>query len=182
MTNVIRESRRLARTSFASGLLALGLALSALAFPEATLIGGMLIVGLASALFGLSYTVSALSIRTSSPHWRLLLGYGLVLLTYGMLTAGASALSFTLMLAAIAVWLVSHAALTLRMAATLAATRWARAPLYASVVLDLSIGLALIALRPLTIFQFLFFGAIYAGVFGLWQIVVGFAIRDTAFG
>jgi uncharacterized membrane protein HdeD (DUF308 family) len=107
MTNLRRETRRLANGLIASGTITFGLAGIALAFPEPTLINGMLVVGFLSVMFELSQVITSASLKSRTRYWRLLLGHGALSLAFGLLTIGASALAFALTVTAVAVWLAS---------------------------------------------------------------------------
>ena len=98
MTSLHRETRRLAGGLVVSGAVTLLLAFTAMAFPEATLIPGMLIVGLLSVLFGLNQVLTSVAIRMRTPYWRLVLTHGLLTVSFGLLTVGGTALSFGLLL------------------------------------------------------------------------------------
>jgi hypothetical protein len=179
MTNLRRETRRLGNGLIVSGTMTFALAAIALAFPEPTLIGGMLIVGLSAVMFGLSQVLTATSLRLRTRHWRLLLSHGILCLTFGLLTVGASALTLALAVTAVAVWLVSHGALAVRVATSIPVTPSIRRALFTLAVFDTTVAILVIALREVTIFQFLFFGAAYAVVFGIVQLVAGICLRGA---
>jgi len=177
MTSLHRETRRLAGGLVVSGAVTLLLAFTAMAFPEATLIPGMLIVGLLSVLFGLNQVLTSVAIRMRTPYWRLVLTHGLLTVSFGLLTVGGTALSFGLLLGVVVGWLASHGLLAARIAMTAPSSNSIRSGLVASTVLDVAVAILAIVLRPLTIFQFLFFGAAYAAVFGTIQILGGVFLR-----
>ena len=177
MTNLRREARRLANSLVISGAIVLGLALIAMAVPERTLIGGMLIVGLLSVMVGLNQVLTSVSLKSQTRHWRLLLGHGILSVAFGMLTVGASALTFDLTVTTVALWLLAHAALALRIAMNTPVGRSIRRALLTLAGVDTTIAVLVIILPAVTIFQFLFFGAAYAAVFGGTQIVAGIHLR-----
>ena len=176
MTNLRTETRRLSLAFVVSGSATLALGVLALALPEQTLIAGMLTVGLIAVLAGLNQILTAVSIRSRAPNWRLLLMHGLLSLTFGLLTVGATALSLSVLLGAIALWLAVRSVLAARLAFE-AASRRVRWALWASATLDLCIAIGLVVLPAVSIFQYLFFGAVYAVVFGASQLVAGLALR-----
>jgi uncharacterized membrane protein HdeD (DUF308 family) len=177
MTNLRRETRWLAGGLLTSGTVTLILAFTALAFPEAALIGGMLAVGLLSVLFGFDQLLTSMALRDRTPGWRLVLGHGILCIVFGLLTVGGTALSFALLLGCVVSWLLCHGALAARMAMSKSLNPRIRNALIASAVFDGVVALLAMALRPLTVFQFLFFGAAYAAVFGTAQILAGVFLR-----
>jgi hypothetical protein len=178
MTSLRRETRWLARGLIINGAMTLLLAFTALALTEATLIGAMLIVGLLSLMFGFNQVLTATAIRNRTPHWRLVLGHGLLSIAFGLLTVGGTALPFTVLLGCVLGWLAGHAALAGRTAGK-GMTGSIRRGLIASAIVDGAVAVLAIVLRPLTIFQFLFFGAAYAALFGVTQILAGLFLRTA---
>jgi hypothetical protein len=179
MTNLHRETRWLAGGLIISGTATLVFASAALAFTEATLIGAMLIVGLLSVMFGFNQVLTSATLRDRTPHWRLVLGHGTLCITFGLLTVGGTALPFGALLGCVVAWLACHGALAGRVAVKVSGTDAIRRALIASAVVDGAVASLAIALRPLTIFQFLFFGAAYAAVFGTTQVLAGVSLRGA---
>ena len=179
MTNLPRTTRRVANGLMISGAITLVLAMTALAFPEPTLISGMMFVGLLSALVGSIQIVTSLWIRSETRQWRLLLGHGLLAATYGVLTVGASAMTFGLTVLTVGAWLLCHGALAVRLATHTSVRRSLRRALLVVASVDTTIAILAITLRTITIFQFLFFGAVYAVVYGATQLVGGISLRRT---
>ena len=178
MTNLRSETRKLAIAFIATGTLTMALAVLALALPEQTLIAAMLTVGLIAVLSGLNQILSAVSIRARAKSWRLLLTHGILAFGFGLLTVGATALPLSIAAVAIALWLAAHAILAARITADVR-TRWLRRMLVASAVVDFGLAVVLIVLPAVSIFQFLFVGAIYAVLFGISQLGAGISLRSA---
>jgi uncharacterized membrane protein HdeD (DUF308 family) len=181
MTNLRREARRLAIGFVLSGSLTLGLGCLALALPESTLIAGMLAVGLISVLFGLNQIFSALSLRARAPMWRFLLTYGVLTLAFGLLTVGATALTLTMAVGFITAWLAFRGIFALTVAFRVRPAKWIRYSLFGSATIDLLGAALIVAIPAFTIFQYLFFGAVYAVVLGASQLAAGAALRGIRF-
>jgi len=179
MTNLPRTTRRVANGLLVSGAITVALATTALAFPEPTLIGGMKIVGLLSAVLGSIQIATSLRLRSETPHWRLLLGHGLLAATYGVLTVGASAMAFGLTVMTVGAWLLCHGALAVRIATHASVRRSLRRTLLVVASVDTTIAILAITLRTITIFQFLFFGAVYAVLYGATQLIGGIVLRGA---
>ena len=179
MTNLRRETRRLALGFVICGSLTFGLGVLALALPETTLIPAMLAVGLIAVLSGLNQILSAVSIRARAPMWRLLLAHGLLTLAFGLLTVGATALSLTMAVSVITAWLAARAILALRILFRARPTKWSRYALVTSAVVDAGGAILMIVIPAFTIFQYLFFGAVYAVVFGASQVGAGIVLHDS---
>ena len=179
MTNLRRETRWLATSLTASGSLTLGLGVLALVLPEATLIAGMLTVGLIAVLSGLNQILSAASIRARAPLWRILLAHGALSLVFGLLTVGATGLTLKTAIGVITVWLVARALLAVHIARRERPSKRIRYALVASAVIDSGGAVLVIVIPAFTIFQYLFFGAAYAVVFGASQLVAGVSLRHT---
>ena len=162
-----------------SGAVTLAVAVIALGFPESTLIGGMLLVGLLSVMFGLNQVLTSTSLRSRTRHWRLVLGHGILSVTFGLLTVGASALTFALTVTTVGAWLLAHGALAARIATNTPVRPWLRRALLTLAVFDTTTAILVVVLRAVTIFQFLFFGAVYAVLFGITQIIAGASLRGT---
>jgi uncharacterized membrane protein HdeD (DUF308 family) len=179
MTNLRRETRRLALGFVVSGSVTFALGVLALALPESTLIASMLAVGLISVLFGLNQILSAAAIRLRAPLWRLVLAHGVLTLAFGLLTVGATRLSLSTAAGLIAAWLVVRSILAVRILVRAQPAKRIRYALTASAVIDGLGALLVVAIPAFTIFQYLFFGAVYAVVFGASQLAGGISLRGS---
>lgn len=179
MTLLQRETHRLSRSLLMSGWATLGLAVLALALPEATLVGGMLIVGLLSVLFGISHVLTSMSVRDRTRTWTALLCHGLLAVVFGLLTVGATALTFPAALVSVSAWLVARSLLAVWISRSIPVKRSVRRLLTASAIVDGTIAILVVAVQPITIFQYLFFGAVYAAVYGVSQIVAGVVVNGA---
>jgi hypothetical protein len=108
----------------------------------------------------------------------LVLAHGSASIAFGLLTVGAAAIPLRTALFVTAAWLVAyagaagigaHMAMPVSMARR-AATAWA--------LLDVALALLVLAYPATTIFSLLFFGAVYAAMFGAWQLAVGRWLRS----
>jgi len=179
MTALGKEVHRLSRSLVASGSVTLALAMLAVAVPESTLVAGMLTVGLLAVLFGANQILTSTSIRDRASAWRLLLWHGVLSVLFGMLTVGATAMTFAMTLASVVAWLLGHAMLAIRIMRAMPVRRGVARALAAAALLDLAIAVLVVVVRPITILQFLFFGAVYAAVFGASQIAAGVAMNGA---
>ena len=179
MTNLRGETRWLALTLMLSGAVTLAVGVLALALPEETLIPSMLAVGLIAALSGLNQIVSAASLRGRLPVWPLFAAHGVLALVFGVLTVGATALTLSMAYLIVATWLVAHSMLAAKLA-TLTTGRGLRLALQAVAAVDVGGAILLLALPGVSVFQYLFFGAMYAALFGASQLVAGIRLRQHA--
>jgi len=178
MTNVRRETRWLSLSLIIGGAVTLGVGVLALALPEETLIPSMLAVGLIAALSGLNQIFSAASLRSRLRVWPLLAAHGVLAFVFGALTVGATALTLSMAYLVIAAWLLAHSMLAARIA-TVTTSRALRAALRAVAAVDIGGAILLIALPAVSVFQYLFFGAMYAALFGASQLIAGIRMRNT---
>jgi uncharacterized membrane protein HdeD (DUF308 family) len=94
MTTMRKELGRLSDTLLWRGVAFTMLGVAALIWPEPILVGALLTVALLAALLGLYEMTIAASIRRRTSRWWLVLAHGVLSLGFGLLTVGASALSF----------------------------------------------------------------------------------------
>ena len=176
MTNLRRETRWLSFTLTISGAVTLAVGVLALALPEETLIPSMLAVGLIAVLSGLNQILTAASLRTRLPVWRLLAAHGVLAFLFGALTVGATALTLSMAYLIVATWLIAHSMLAARIA-TATESRGLRLALHTIATVDIGGAILLVALPAVSVFQYLFFGAMYAALFGVSQLVTGIRMR-----
>lgn len=157
----------------------LALGLGAVVWPEQILILAMMVVGLVATVFGLYEISIAFAIRRRTTRWWFVLMHGLASLAFAGLSVGAPGVSLRVALVVIAVWFLFYAALAFGAATLVQTTPTIRRALIAWGAFD--VGLALLALLfpAATIFALLFFGAVYAALFGAWQLAAGLWLRRT---
>jgi uncharacterized membrane protein HdeD (DUF308 family) len=179
MITARQELRRLWHTLVGRGALMLVLGLGAVIWPEDVLIAAMILVGVIATLFGLYEITIALSIRTKTSGWTLILLHGLTVLSFGALTLGGPGLTLRVALAVTSAWMLAYAALAITAGILfwqLRAMRWA---LLAWAAFDVVLAFVSVLFPEATIFALLYFGAVYAAAFGAWQIVAGLWLRRT---
>jgi len=148
-------------------------------WPEPIRIGALLTVGLLATLRGIYEMTIAASIRLRTTRWWLVLSHGTLSLGFGLLTVGASALSFRFALVVVVAWLVAYAGVAWIAAVILKPARKIRVALVTWGGIDVLLAMVVAIYPAATIFSFLFFGAVYAALFGIWQIAVGVWIGRT---
>ena len=116
--------------------------------------------------------------RSRVPIWRLLFAHGVLAFVFGALTVGATALSLSMAYLVVAAWLIAHSLLAARLTST-TTTRGLRLALHAIATIDIIGAILLLALPAVSIFQYLFFGASYAALFGASQLVAGIRLRKV---
>jgi uncharacterized membrane protein HdeD (DUF308 family) len=173
MRGVAKELRGLARALMWKGGAMLLLGAAALVWPEQTLVGSLIAVGMLTGLVGLYEVSVALSIRTKSSHWWLVLGQGLASLAFGVLTVGGPVLALRVVMTVIAMWLLAYGGIAFAAASLAGGLRTVRAGLIAWGVLDVLLALLAITYPRVTVFWLLFFGAAYALIYGAWQLIAG---------
>ena len=182
MTTMRKELGRLSDTLLWRGVAFTMLGVAALIWPEPILIGALLTVGLLATLLGLYEMTIAASIRRRTSRWWLVLAHGVLSLGFGLLTVGASALSFRFALAVVMSWLIAYAGVAWSAAVILRPGRRIRAALFTWGGINVLLAVVVAIYPAATIFSFLFFGAVYAAMFGVWQIAAGVSLRRTLAG
>jgi len=182
MTTMRKELGRLSDTLLWRGVAFTMLGVAALIWPEPILIGALLTVGLLATLLGLYEMTIAASIRRRTSRWWLVLAHGVLSLGFGLLTVGASALSFRFALAVVMLWLIAYAGVAWSAAVILRPGRRIRAALFTWGGINVLLAVVVAIYPAATIFSFLFFGAVYAAMFGVWQIAAGVSLRRTLAG
>lgn len=177
MTSMAKELRRLSRTLIVRGTLMFILGVSAAVWPEPILIAAMVAVGVVASVLGLYEMSIGLSLRHRTPEWSMILVHGTAALAFGLLTVGAPGLTLDVALVVIAAWFLVYAGICWK-----AAVQWRSIPylswsLFAWGCVDAGLSLLAVIYPAATIFVLLFFGAVYAAVFGAWQIAMGVWIR-----
>jgi len=179
MTTMRKELSRLSDTLLWRGAAFTMLGVAAVIWPEPILIGALLTVGLLATLLGIYEMTIAASIRLRTTRWWLVLSHGTLSLGFGLLTVGASALSFRFALVVVVAWLVAYAGVAWIAAVILKPARKIRVALVTWGGIDVLLAVVVAIYPAATIFSFLFFGAVYAALFGIWQIAVGVWIGRT---
>jgi uncharacterized membrane protein HdeD (DUF308 family) len=182
MTTMRKELGRLSDTLLWRGVAFTMLGVAALIWPEPILIGALLTVGLLATLLGLYEMTIAASIRRRTSRWWLVLAHGVLSLGFGLLTVGASAVSFRFALAVVMLWLIAYAGVAWSAAVILRPGRRIRAALFTWGGINVLLAVVVAIYPAATIFSFLFFGAVYAAMFGVWQIAAGVSLRRTLAG
>jgi len=182
MTTMRKELGRLSDTLLWRGIAFTMLGVAALIWPEPILIGALLTVGLLATLLGLYEMTIAASIRRRTSRWWLVLAHGVLSLGFGLLTVGASAISFRFALAVVMLWLIAYAGVAWSAAVILRPGRRIRAALFTWGGINVLLAVVVAIYPAATIFSFLFFGAVYAAMFGVWQIAAGVSLRRTLAG
>jgi uncharacterized membrane protein HdeD (DUF308 family) len=177
MTSMNKELGRLSHTLVWRGVGMLALGLAAVVWPEEILILAMLIVGIIATVFGLYEISIAFAIRRRTPRWWLVLVHGAASLAFGGLSVGAPGVSLRAALIVIATWFLVYAALVFSAAALIWPMRTIRRALVTWGFFDTGLAILALAYPAATIFALLFFGAVYAALFGTWQIAVGIWLR-----
>jgi uncharacterized membrane protein HdeD (DUF308 family) len=182
MTTMRKELGRLSETLLWRGVAFTMLGVAALIWPEPILVGALLTVGLLAALLGLYEMTIAASIRRRTSRWWLVLAHGVLSVGFGLLTVGASALSFRFALAMVMAWLIAYAGIAWSASVIVRPGRKIRVALFAWGGIDILLAVVVAVYPAATIFSFLFFGALYAALFGIWQIAAGVWLRRTLAG
>jgi len=177
MTSMSTELDRLASTFVWRGLAMLVLGFAAVVRPEEALIVAMLGVATIAIAFGIYEVSVAFAIRRRTPRWRLVLVHGVLSIGFGGLSVGEPGVSLGVALAVIASWFVVYASTTGTAAMLLWRNKAARWTLIAWGSFDVGLAILALAYPASTIFTLLFFGAVYAALFGAWQVVAGLWLR-----
>ncbi|HEY9227369.1 MAG TPA: DUF308 domain-containing protein [Gemmatimonadaceae bacterium] len=168
-----KELSRLVHILMSRGALMLALGFAAVARPEEVLVSALVLVGTIAALFGLYEASVAVTLRPNMPRWRLALFHGLASMAFGLLTMGVAAMRLRVALVAVALWLLCYALLAVDVARSVWTSELQRWSLMLWAAFNVAVAaLALIYPEP-TIFALLFLGALYAALFGAWQLMVG---------
>jgi uncharacterized membrane protein HdeD (DUF308 family) len=122
----------------------------------------------------------AFAIRRQSAAWSLVLAHGAAVFAFAFLTVGAPGLTLRLALLVIAGWLLVYAGIAWRAAIRWQPSRGLRWALFAWGAVDIGLAVLVLVYPAATIFALLFFGAVYAAIFGAWQVAAGIWIRQSA--
>lgn len=171
-----RELNRLSGTLVVRGALMFVLGVSAAAWPEPLLIAAMNSVGVLALILGAYEVAIARSMRSYAEEWRIPLHHGGASIAFGLLTLGGPRLPLRLGLAATAAWFLLYAWLA-RAAALASPSRTVRRALLSWSLFNVSLAIVAMTYRAATIFALLFFGAVYAATFGVWQLAAGLWVR-----
>jgi uncharacterized membrane protein HdeD (DUF308 family) len=182
MTTMRKELGRLSSTLLWRGVAFTTLGAAALIWPEPILVGALLVVSLLATLLGLYEMTIAASIRRRTSRWWLVLTHGILSLGFGLLSVGAAALPLRYALAVVMAWLIAYAGVAMSAAVILRPRRRIRVALFAWGALNVALAFVVVMYPAVTIFSFLFFGAVYAALYGIWQIAAGVCLRRTIDG
>jgi uncharacterized membrane protein HdeD (DUF308 family) len=177
MTPMAKELRRLSHTLIARGSLMCLLGLAAAVWPEPILIAAMIAVGVVASVLGLYEMSIGLSLRHRTPEWSMILVHGTASLAFGLLTVGAPGLTLDVAIVVIAAWFLVYAGICWKAAVqwrSISSLRWT---LVVWGCVDAALSFLAVVYPATTIFVLLFFGAVYAALFGAWQIAMGVWIR-----
>ncbi|MGE5102252.1 MAG: HdeD family acid-resistance protein [Deltaproteobacteria bacterium] len=177
MTSTNKELEHLANALVWRGAALLALGLAAVVWPEQILIAAMLAVGVIVTVFGLYEVSIAFSIRRHTPRWWLVLLHGVASIAFGGLSVGAPGVSLRVALFVIAAWFVLYAGVAFGTAILVWPTTTIRWALMTWAIFDVGLAILAVAYPAATIFALLFFGAVYAALFGGWQVAAGLWIR-----
>ncbi len=179
MTSMTKELGHLSSTLAWRGAAMLALGLAAVVWPEEILILCMLIVGLVAALFGLYEISIAFAIRRRTPRWWLVLVHGATSIAFAGLSVGAPGVSLRVALVVIGSWFLVYAGLAFSAAALTWRIHAIRRALLTWGCFDVALAILTLVFPAVTIFSLLFFGAVYAALFGTWQLAAGLWLRHT---
>jgi Uncharacterized conserved protein len=177
MISMSKELDRLSNSLVWRGLAMFVLGIAAIVRPEEVLIVAMLGVAAIAIAFGLYEVSIAFALRRRTSRWRLVLAHGALLIAFGGLSIGEPGISLRVALAVIASWFVLYAFTAGAAAILLWQNRAVRWTLIAWGVFDVALAILALAYPASTIFTLLFFGAVYAAMFGAWQVVAGIWFR-----
>jgi uncharacterized membrane protein HdeD (DUF308 family) len=179
MTSINKELGHLSATLVWRGAGTLALGLAAVTWPEQILILAMLAVGIIATVFGLYEMSIAFAIRRRTRRWWLVLAHGAASIAFGGLSVGTPGVSLRVALIVIATWFLVYAAVAFGSAVVVWPMRAVRWALLAWGVFDAIVAILALVYPAATIFALLFFGAVYAALFGAWQIAAGLWLRRT---
>jgi uncharacterized membrane protein HdeD (DUF308 family) len=111
------------------------------------------------------------------PEWRLLLVHGVALVGFALLTFACFQVPFRTGMLLIALWLTLYCMLTGGLALALWPMRRTRWALLAWTGVNLIVAAVAVAYAGATVFALLLFGAVYATMFGAFQIASGVWVR-----
>jgi uncharacterized membrane protein HdeD (DUF308 family) len=176
-TPVTKELNRLSHTLAWRGGLALVVSLAAVVQPESFLIAALFAVGLIATLPGLYEMWIGFAIRRATPGWRLVLVHGVASVLFGVLTVAVLGAPLNLASALVAGWFLLYAGLAWSGALLLWLTSALRWPLVLWACVNLTLAIVVGAHPVKTISDLLFLGAVYAAIFGAWQLAVGVCVH-----
>jgi uncharacterized membrane protein HdeD (DUF308 family) len=177
MTSMTKELRRLSYSLLLRGAAMLALGLSAIIWPEPVLIAAMFTVGVIAVLFGLYEASIAIAIRRRTPRWWIVLAHGAATFLFGLLSVGGPGLSLRLALIVIASWFIFYSLIAWTSAMMVPPGSALRRTLIAWGCVDAGLAVLTLVYPAATIFVLLFFGAVYAALFGAWQLAAGLWLR-----
>jgi len=179
MTSMTKEFGHLSQTLVWRGAAMLALGLAAVVWPEQILILAMLIVGIVATVFGLYEISIAFAIRRRTPRWWLVLFHGATSIAFGGLSVGAPGVSLRVALIVIAIWFLVYAGLAFSAAILIRPMPFIRRALLTWGFVDVGLAIVTLVFPAMTIFALLFVGAMYAALFGAWQLAAGLWLRRT---
>lgn len=177
MTSMTKEFGHLSQTLVWRGAAMLALGLAAVVWPEQILILAMLIVGIVATVFGLYEISIAFAIRRRAPRWWLVLVHGVTSIAFGGLSVGSPSVSLRVALIVIAIWFLVYAGLAFSAAILIRSFPFIRRALLTWGFVDVGLAIVTLLFPAMTIFAVLFGGAVYAALFGAWQLAAGLWLR-----
>jgi uncharacterized membrane protein HdeD (DUF308 family) len=150
---------------------------AAVFWPQQSMVIAILAVGAIAVILSSLETVLALTMRHLSQWWRLIAVHGSMVLAFGVITVGAPGLGLELAMDLLAAWVLCYAVLAFVTAVTVWESPAVRSALFVWSAVNLVVS-SLIVLNPgLTLIALLLSGALYAMIFGLWQVMAGLWCR-----
>jgi uncharacterized membrane protein HdeD (DUF308 family) len=176
MTLTQLELRRLWQTLSWRGAAMLVMGLAAMVWPEPVLVPALIAVGLVATLLGLFELSIGLPMRSRTVR-RVVITHSVLVVLFGALTAGVSALPLGVAVFVAGLWLVVYAVLAWSTAVRVGPVGAIRRPLVLWGCVNVGLAIIAVGYREATILALLFFGAAYAALFGAWQLAVGLGVR-----
>jgi len=177
MISMSKELERLSSTLVWRGLAMLVMGLAAVVWPEEVLIPAMRGVAAVALVFGVYEMSIAFAVRRSTPRWPLVLLHGALSVAFGALSIGRPGVSLRAALMVIASWFVVYSLMAGGAAILVWRNHAARWSLIAWGTFDIALAVIACVYPSSTIFALLFFGAVYAALFGAFQLVAGIWLR-----
>ena len=164
---------RLSRILFWRGMTLVLLGVAAVLWPQQMMLVAILAVGAIAVIFGGSELAVAMTLRRYSTWWPLIALHGSVVLAFGLITVGAPGFGLTLTMLLLGSWLVVYAGIAFTTGVFVWDTRPARWALFTWGIVDIVVA-TLVLLNPgITLIVLLISGALYAMLFGAWQMTAG---------
>ena len=171
---------RFALTMLVRGCLMVLFGMTALIWPDETLLSAMQTTGLLLAITGVYQIALAVRARHKNRGWPIALADGTACVGLAMLTVTITVIPFRVTMTLAAIWLALYAVLTGAMAFAVWPMRKTRLMLLAWTAVDLLLAGIALSYSRATIFTLLYVGAGYAIAFGAFQLAAGLWLRRVA--